>query len=136
VFIIIVALRRRRAAMPAPAPAGPEQPAAVILGPLRERWNEVLKHLDSVQEAQWKMAVVEADKLADDALAHAGFSGDTFGDRLTNIEPGELASLDGLWWAHKVRNRIAHEVDYFLRYTEARQAVGYYQQALEELNLI
>ena len=45
-------------------------------------------------------------------------------------------SLDGVWWAHKVRNRLAHEMDYFLRYTEARQAVGYFEAALAELQLI
>lgn len=110
--------------------------AAVPGGMLRDRWNELLKHLDSTHEAQWKVAVIEADKLVDDALAKAGFSGDTFGDRLSNIQPGTLLSLDGIWWAHKIRNRLAHEVDYFLRYTEARQAVGYFEAALSELQLI
>jgi hypothetical protein len=114
------------------APRGAEVPA----GMLRDRWNELLKHLESTHEAQWKVAVIEADKLVDDALAKAGFPGDTFGDRLSNIQPGTLLSLDGIWWAHKIRNRLAHEVDYFLRYTEARQAIGYYEAALTELQLI
>jgi len=115
-----------------PAPAVAETAA----GPLRSRWSEVAAHLDSPREADWKVALMEADKLVDDALARAGFPGDTFGDRLTNIRPGTLASLDGVWWAHKVRNRLAHEMDYFLRYTEARQAIGYYEQALRELQLL
>ncbi len=106
------------------------------VGMLRDRWNELLKHLESTHEAQWKMAIIEADKLVDDALAKAGYSGDTFGDRLSNIQPGTLLSLDGIWWAHKIRNRLAHEVDYFLRYTEARQAIGYFEAALSELQLI
>jgi hypothetical protein len=138
VFILVVAFLRRRQLMVAPAVA--EVPSggatAFPVGPLRERWNEVVGHLDSPQEAEWKLAVLEADKVVDDALARTGFSGATFGDRLMNIAPGTLVSLDGLWWAHKVRNRLAHELDYFLRYTEARQAIGYYQQALEELQLL
>ncbi len=108
----------------------------VPAGILRNRWNELCKHLESTHEAQWKMAVIEADKLVDDALVKSGFPGDTFGDRLSNIQPGTLLSLDGIWWAHKVRNRLAHEVDYFLRYTEARQAIGYFEAALSELKLI
>jgi hypothetical protein len=72
----------------------------------------------------------------DDALSRAGFPGESFGDRLTNIQPGTLLALDGLWWAHRIRNRLAHEMDYFLRYTEARQAVAYYEQALAELQLL
>ena len=110
--------------------------APVPAGMLRDRWNELLKHLESTHEAQWKVAVIEADKLVDGALAKAGFLGDTFGDRLSNLAPGALLSLDGIWWAHKIRNRLAHEVDYFLRYTEARQAIGYYEAALAELQLL
>lgn len=138
-FIVFVMTQKRmlKAQQEAPAAAlvvegAAEQPTGI----LRDRWNGLLKHLDSTHEAQWKIAVIEADKLVDDALAKAGYSGDTFGDRLSNIRPGILLSLDGIWWAHKVRNRLAHEVDYFLRYTEARQAVGYFEAALSELQLI
>jgi hypothetical protein len=105
-------------------------------GALRGRWDAIAHHLDSPREADWKVAVIEADKLVDDALAKAGFPGETFGDRLSNIQPGTLLSLDGVWWAHKVRNRLAHETDYFLRYTEAKQAVGYFEAALAELQLL
>lgn len=105
-------------------------------GPLRKPWEKVLSHLDSPREADWKLAVIEADKLADLALAKADIPGAGMGERLINLSPGTLSSLDGLWWAHKVRNRLAHELDYFLRYTEAKQAVVYYEQALNELNAI
>lgn len=138
-FIVFVMTQKRalKAQQETSAPAlsaegALEQPAGI----LRDRWDALLKHLDSPHESQWKMAVIEADKLVDDALAKAGYSGDTFGDRLSNIQPGTLLSLDGIWWAHKIRNRLAHEVDYFLRYTEARQAIGYFEAALSELQLI
>jgi hypothetical protein len=143
VFVIAISLLGKKALKKPQVgesnPTGGEANAsaeAVSGGALRERWNEIRGHLDSPREGDWKLAVIEADKLVDDALARVGFSGATFGDRLTNIQPGALLSLDGLWWAHKVRNRLAHEVDYFLRYTEARQAVAYYEQTLSELQLI
>jgi hypothetical protein len=141
VSVLIFAVLKKRglaaaAAAPAPVEAATASVPAAAAAPLRARWDGVLSHLDSPRESDWKVALLEADKLADDALARAGFPGDTFGDRLTNIRPGDLASLDGLWWAHRVRNRLAHEADYFLRYTEARQAVAYFEQALTELRLI
>ena len=110
--------------------------APVPVGPYAKPWERVLGHLDSPREADWKLAVMEADKLAENALAGAGYPGGGLGERLMNIAPGQLVSLDGLWWAHKVRNRIAHQMDYFLRYTEARQAIGYYEQTLNELRVI
>jgi|GEM_PF-1772898 len=138
---VILFTKKQKNALKSLAPAQsfkqPEQVTGVVqTGVLRERWNKLLAHLDSTQESQWKVAVMEADKLVDDALAKAGYPGATFGDRLSNIQPGTLLSLDGIWWAHKIRNRLAHEVDYFLRYTEARQAVGYYEAALSELQMI
>lgn len=135
VFIIVVAAARKRAlASPSPdiTPAG----APVQTGQVGVRWQEIMSRMESPREADWKLAVIDADKLVDDALARHGYAGDSFGDRLMNIESGALVSLDGLWWAHKVRNRLAHEMDYFLRYTEARQAMAYYEQTLRELNLM
>ncbi len=140
-FIVYVVVQKR--ALKAAAPAEPSvavqsesQSAQSHTGIFRERWEVIMRNLDSTHEAQWKIAVIEADKLIDEALTHAGFPGATFGDRLSNIQPGTLLSLDGLWWAHKIRNRIAHETDFFLRYTEARQALGYFEAALAELQLI
>lgn len=137
-FIVFVVLQRRALKTQQNAESA-SQPSADNFAPagvLRGRWDAILKYLDSPREAEWKVAVIEADKLADDAMAKAGFSGDTFGDRLSNIQSGALLSLDGVWWAHKIRNRLAHESDYFLRYTEARQAIGYYEAALAELHLL
>ena len=136
--VIVAAMIKRRAFVtPGTAPVtGDAVPVAMSTGAWQNRWQEIRSHLDSPREADWKIAVMEADKLVDEGLTRAGFAGDTFGDRLTNIAPGDLLSLDGVWWAHKVRNRLAHEVDYFLRYTEARQAIGYYEQALTELKYL
>ena len=137
-FIIVVAMGRRNAfQIGTPTEAAVSSGAvAVPEGQLGMRWRDIMSHMESAHESDWKLAVIEADKLVDDALAHHGYSGDSFGDRLMSIEPGGLVSLDGLWWAHKVRNRLAHEMDYFLRYTEARQAMAYYEQTLQELHLV
>lgn len=100
------------------------------------RWEEVVRHFESTKEAEWKFAVIEADKLVDDLLKKAGYPGDTMGERLMNIEQGQLLSLQGLWEAHKIRNKLAHDINYFLRYAEARQAIKLYEEALKELQVI
>jgi len=105
-------------------------------GALQSRWNEVVSHIESAREAEWKLAVIEADKLADDTLKTAGFPGDSMGERLMNIERGRLQSLEGLWDAHKIRNKLVHDVGYFLRYAEARRAVQLYEKALRELGAL
>ena len=102
-------------------------------GASQSRWEEILSHVDSAKEAEWKFAIIEADKLVDDLLKHAGYLGDTMGERLMNIEKGQIANLDGLWEAHKIRNKLVHDVNYFLRQAEARKAIQLYENILKEL---
>lgn len=109
----------------------PPQPAEG--GASNARWAEVLKHINSNREAEWKFAVIEADKLIDETLKTAGFHGESLGERLMAIESGQLATLDGLWSAHKTRNKIAHDPNYFMRYAEAKKAVELYEKTLKEL---
>lgn len=111
---------------PEPAPAGPWM----------ARWQEISRHMDSAKENDWKFAVIEADALIDRVLARSGFPGNTLGERLINIQPGQLAGLEGLWDAHKVRNIVAHQPDYFLRYSEAKSAIDKYEAILRELEAI
>ena len=112
----------------------PPQPAPG--GPMMARWEEITRHLDSVKETEWKFAIIEADKLVEDALKKAGFPGVGLGERLSNISPDQLQSRNDVWEAHKLRNRIVHEINYFLRYTEAKHAIEQYSRALKELGSI
>ena len=99
------------------------------------RWEEVQRHITSTREAEWKFAVIEADKVVDDILKNS-YPGETMGERLMNISQGQLETLNGLWEAHKIRNRLVHDANYFLRYAEAKRAVILYERALKELQAL
>lgn len=111
-------------------------PGPAYGGALQSKWEEIINHANSTREAEWKLSIIEADNLVDDILKSAGYPGDTMGERLMSIEKGQLLSLDGLWEAHKIRNKLAHDVSYFLRYAEARRAITLYEAALKELNAL
>lgn len=111
-------------------------PEAAKESPLGSRWDEIQRHLNSTKEAEWKFAVIEADSLVDYILKSGGYPGDTMGERLKNIDKTQIVTLDGLWEAHKIRNRLAHDPNYFLRYGEAKRAVQLYEKTLKELNAL
>ncbi len=111
----------------------PPQPATSTSN---ARWVEIEKHINSTREGEWKFAVIEADKLVDELIKSAGFPGETLGDRLMNMNKTQLVTLDSLWEAHKIRNRLVHDTNYFLRYTEAKRAVGLYEKTLKELQAL
>ncbi len=100
------------------------------------RWKEVRNHLESLREAEWKFAVVEADKIAEAVLEEAGFPGETIGEKMTAINRDQLNSIDDLWQAHKVRNLIAHDPNYEVKYAQVRGAIEKYEKALRELGAL
>lgn len=100
------------------------------------RWKEVREHLTSFREAEWKFAIIEADKIVETALEEAGFPGETIGERMTLISQDQLVSIQDLWEAHKLRNIIAHDPNYQVKYAEVRQAVEQYEKALRELGVL
>lgn len=99
----------------------------------KEGWQGILGHINSPGESDWKLAIIEADKLADDLLIQKGFKGESMAERLTSVKKGELRSIDLLWDAHKIRNRIAHKTGFKLSHSEATRALSYYKESLEEL---
>ena len=100
------------------------------------RWKEVREHLTSFREAEWKFALIEADKIAEAVLEEAGFLGETIGEKMMAINRDQLNSIDDLWQAHKVRNLIAHDPNYEVKYAEVRGAIEKYEKALRELGAL
>lgn len=136
VFLVRILLKTRELFAPKLDLAKNLLPPSGTTSGLDARWVEIEKHINSTREAEWKFAVIEADKLTDELLKSSGFQGDTMGDRLMNIQPGQLVTIQGLWEAHKIRNRLVHDTNYFLRYTEAKRAVGLYEKTLKELQAL
>ena len=89
-----------------------------------------------MRDADWKLAVIEADKFVDDALKTKGFPGETMGERLMMIKPQELSSLQDLWDAHKLRNLLVHETSYQLRHEQALGAINSFEKVLRELGVV
>lgn len=69
---------------------------------LREAWNEAIEIKDPARR------VLEAEKVCDAVLKALDYSG-TFAEKLQQAGP-RLTHLDDIWNAHRLRNKIAHEV--------------------------
>jgi hypothetical protein len=100
------------------------------------RWREVERLLDSDNESDWKLAIVEADKMLDELLVVLGYQGVSLGDRLLAVEKGDMLSLDDAWEAHKYRNKIAHEPGFQVAEREAKRIVGMYKKVFQEYKFI
>lgn len=86
-------------------------------------------------ELSFNASVVEADKLLDKALMEMGLPGKTMGERLKSAG-NKFSSNNSVWYAHKIRNQIAHERNFKIDYNKAAHALKAYRQALKDLGAI
>lgn len=85
--------------------------------------------------ASYAMAIIEGDKLLDRAMMEMGVPGKTMGDRLKKVG-NKFESENSVWYAHKIRNNIAHEHGYKVDYNQAKHALNTYRKALKDLGAI
>jgi hypothetical protein len=100
-----------------------------------ESWRRIEEQFYRGGESDLKVAILEADKLLNDALREAGIMGIQLGDRLKKTNTGQVPNLNELWQAHKLRNQIAHEPNFKLKRDLAERALGIYETALTNLGI-
>jgi hypothetical protein len=97
------------------------------------KWAIVEAHMASGSEAQWRLAILEADNMLADLLKTLPISGIDVGEKLTNADRKYFQSLEDAWEAHKVRNRIAHEgSDFLLTEHLARKTISQFKNVFSE----
>jgi hypothetical protein len=99
----------------------------------RERWQEIQGLLSN--KNTWPLAVINADKLLDEALKRRKFKGKTMGERLVSAQR-TLSSNDTVWFGHKLRNKLVHEDYNLTKKNEVRDALLGYMQALKDLGAL
>lgn len=99
------------------------------------RWLKIENSLTKSNNRSYGMAVLEGDKLLDRALQEMGIAGKNMGERLKKIG-NRLPDINQVWYAHKLRNQIAHDSDFDISYEQARKALTIFRQALKNLGAI
>jgi len=88
----------------------------------------------TAKPAQLKQAILELDKGLNLALESL-YPGKNFVEKMKQVKPkiknGEL--YDNLWYAHKVRNIIAHEINTDLAFTELQRVMDIFEESLRDL---
>lgn len=100
-----------------------------------KQWEKIIDRLETGREAEYKLAVIEADGFLDDILEKMGYKGETMGDRLKQLSSIILPNLDEVWEAHKIRNNIVHDPDYRLTLEQAKRTLEIYEKSLRDLEV-
>jgi len=100
-----------------------------------KRWEGILARLDSENPSQYKVAILEADALAEEILSSMGYKGGNMTEKLDSVWGGQLETKDLLTEAHDIRNKVVHEEDFTLSQEDALRWLQNYRKFFEELEL-
>jgi len=101
------------------------------------RWNVVVSHLESGNEAEWKIAIMEADSILAGLMRASGYHGDTLGEMLKGVDRSDIPSIESAWEAHRIRNQIAHEGSrHSITLRETRRIIGLYENVFRDFGYL
>lgn len=104
---------------------------------LNPRWKYILTLVESPNESDWRVAIMEADSLLEESFKERGLVGNNMAELLEEAKLNGYSSIQSAWDAHLIRNKIAHEgMDYPLTQIEGRRVIKLYQNVFEGLGVI
>jgi hypothetical protein len=104
---------------------------------VNQKWLRVQKHINSLNQSDWRLAILESDIMLDEMLESMGYRAESLGQKLKSIEKSDFTTLDKAWEAHTVRNSIAHQgADFLINDREARRVIGLYEEVFREFHYI
>jgi uncharacterized protein YpmS len=92
---------------------------------IEKRWTKIENKLNSGVGANYKLAILEADKIFNDILKVIGYEAQI---RITN--------MDEIKKAGKVKNNIIEDSQFSIDENDARLMVGAYRRGLEDLEVV
>jgi hypothetical protein len=105
-------------------------------GRVTRDWERIKQRLQTPNEAEYKLAIMEADDMLASLLLRIGFAQPTLAERLKNVTPAIIPNLEEVTRAHAMRNNIVHDPDYHLSLEQARKTLDVYEDAFRALDLI
>jgi len=97
------------------------------------KWQDLQKLLRD--PATWPLAIIDADKLLDQALKAHHYKGKSAGERLVAAQH-DIKANDDVWFGHKLRNRLVHEHDVKLKERDVKDALLGIKHALKDLGAL
>jgi len=94
---------------------------------IKAHWEDV----NAIVEENPVKAILDDDKVLDYALARCGFEG-SVGEKLKMAAP-RFYDVNEVWEAHKLRNKVAHELTDELEEKEVKIALRRFRRALKDL---
>lgn len=101
-----------------------------------KKWRKIMARLETGNEAEYKLAIIEADGILTETLEKMDVDGETTEQRLRNITTIILPNVDEVMQVHEIRNSVVYDPDYRLSQSDTRRVLEVYATAFKTLDLM
>ncbi|MGB9743150.1 MAG: hypothetical protein ACPLW9_00290 [Minisyncoccales bacterium] len=101
----------------------------------KKTWRKIKARLESGLEAEYKLAVIEAEELFEEILKKIGYPGEELLEKLEKLTPDIISNINEIKQAHQIRNQIVYDPNYHLSLEEAAKVINIFDKALQELDI-
>lgn len=99
-------------------------------------WEQIKKRIASPDQQDWKLAVLEADKILNEILKMAGYLGTDLSKKLGVLTKENLSNLEEIKKSHFLSDKIMNDPSMELKKEDAIIALKAFKKAFIELNLL
>jgi len=142
IFLLVVLIKKAKTFAP---PISKKYTQPSLIGLLKRKgliqkyismWNKIVEDSESAPPHSYTTAIVNADILVDELLKDAGFEGKDMGDRLGKLNGLRIRSLEGVWSAHRLRNKIVHTSGFEASKKAKEETLHVYEEFLKEIKIL
>jgi hypothetical protein len=102
---------------------------------ITRQWNRIKKRADSGVEADYKLAIIDAEDFLGEILEKAGYEGKDFEDSVQKSGRLLASIFTDLMTAHDTRNSIIYKPDFKLSAEEAKKVLDIFESAINAVGL-
>lgn len=136
IFIVEGKLKRIKIAMQGKLSPGEIPSRRPPKGPFQASWDKILALVELRREADYRQAVIEADKLFEDIIKRLGFPNIDVALMQKKITKEHLSNVADVLEAHNVKSKLVSNPNFHITQEQARQQVAVYAQAFKEWGVL
>jgi hypothetical protein len=102
---------------------------------MKKQWDKIKKRIESGSEADYKLAIIDADDFLIDVLEEGGYDGKDFEESIKKAGRLVGSSMDDILKAHEVRNSIVYNPDFDLTVDQAKKILATYEAAAKSIGI-
>jgi len=98
-----------------------------------KKWQKIKKRLKKDNEAEYKLALIEAGKILDDILKKMGYGEKSLSDKLRHLSSSHVSNLEELLKVNEICQNVIRDPDYKLNKEKAEEIINILEKSLKDL---